>query len=318
VRPSCVSNDMLLFWSDIQFFRIAQDNEKLRFPYSQNGLAKEIFSSYMHPKNVLGLSQEIIEDISQKIQQNFVTNLYDSISELIFMKIMELPIGETVSKVLTSFIDCKRTRGYYPQIPQALLQRVMDELGDNRSWKCFHNEDGVQKFKKKSNNHNYIVLKEQTLINTPPHVLTKFLAEPDEFQWKEMDPSIDEVKIIEHLSNGSAIVHHKMSVLQKKLDSCVVKSTGIMKDGTAVVLGCSVEHKVAPIREKYKRQNLMLFICVAKPIGDHQCEAQHILMFSLVGQPMFKLVSKSEWLLGKFGNRILKWKQSVEKYSTFR
>jgi len=130
-------------------------------------------------------------------------------------------------------------------------------------------------------------------------------------EWVNM---IKEQRVIEKLSPETEIIYMKIGTLGLQSDYCLFQSRKAFNDGSIIIVGCSIDHKDAPISKKCTRGLLDLFTFFIEPISENSFKIYTVSQLSTesYGKIQRKLIS-SEFFLRNFSSQLLDLKKCLKR-----
>jgi len=299
------TKESMFLWADIEYLR-TQTEEPIE------GLIKEIWETYFCANCNLSLSQTTMQEIKERIEKKSTDKtIFDNASSEILNSTLLRPLDKSIALLATAALYSKRYRKVFTILPSELFMALVSQFGDN-NWKCVGTSYGVATFKLKVPGYAGFYIKHQAVIKGSVQKIVSHVVATAKL--KDVDSDVKEAKILEKVGPETSISYFRKSLMGKMTDFCYFISQRNLEDGSVVLLGCSIDHSLAPESESVVRGKLDIWGSIVRPIpGADACSFEEGTMFPHQGRKLLKLLMKSDWVKGKGSARFVKLKQIIEK-----
>jgi len=276
-------------------------------------LLKEIFQTYF-TSNTLAISEEERERIRDHFKSSEIldtTIFQKGANEIMENALGDRPLKDKLKLFFQSCMYKHRMAKQDGNLPDSLFTEVVKYI-KNSEWKEFHNKNDVTIAKGPYPGVSGMSLQETAIIYC--RIEDAFDIVWDTNRRHEWLDSLEECHIVEKLSPQTEIVYQKVRGVGIRTDFCFAQSKKTFDDGSIIIVGCSVDHKDAPIAPKYQRGSLDLFTYFMEPHGANcfKMSAGYQINLDSYGK-LTKMTFKNEWFLKTFGARIKSLRNCLQK-----
>jgi len=258
------------------------------------------------------LDDSIHEQISSRISsQDFSVDLFDAAAKEVLSAALALPYALLLLNFAHATIYMRRLHHEAADIPEELHQRFLEERDEGFS--LIGESHNVKVFRKQA--YGGICMKDQTIIRAPAAEVAAFVR--DTSTWCQWETGVTEARMLEKMSDLTHISYRKINALpgMKQIEMITLNTMRKMENGMLVCVGCSVDHKDAPITRKVARAIALTQGFIVQELPDDPNSSLFEFMYHMdySKQKFLRMLTHVDFITMRASSRIVLLRKLLEK-----